>query len=253
MERTKFYVNIPRDGYNLTAYKDAVRYAMKVAKERDGINRIVFYIATNDNIDFLDELFSEQSIEALYKGYEQDGTHYCIRTKRTFASDHSVRFKDIVISFGMDADELYKLDDMVGVECVIAIPWLKDKIIPWVQRWDATEINNNPIQFTCTSSLSPVVRLALDNLTEVINLCNDALHIADDAFLKTTVRTLHKYVSPLDLVAIDSYLVVEKGWPSKHSQYFISLLRRLDEGHSFKGGETTGLKKVYQNWLNQIK
>ena len=253
MSQTKFYVNIPQDGYNLDAYKDAIRFAMTLAEECNDYNRIVLYIATKDNVSFFDELFDKESIESLRKEMINcEGILYCIRTKQTYSSDHSVQFNDILVSFGMDAEDLFELDDVIGVKCIIAIPWLKDKIHPWVQRWDATEINGNPIPTAPMPILPPVVRVALDNLTECIGLYNNTLHDLDDEFLKTTIRTLHKYASPLDSFAIDSYLVAEKKWPSKHSQYLVSLLKRLDEGRSFKGGKKTGLKQIFQNWINQI-
>lgn len=171
-----------------------------------------------------------------------------IETKITYSkSKYSSSNRDFVLAFGMDLEDLEVLDDYYGVKYIVAIPWLKDKTMPWVNRWNAEEITGKKEEKP-EEEVSDIVKVALAELTASINMSTGIVNPFDNSRAKTYIRALHKYEPELKPKAVVSYLVTKLGWTSSHANDVGKLIATLNDGGFFRGGEKTGLQFHYKRW-----
>ena len=248
---SKYYVDIERNGFNKDAYLQAFKFAIKVVKQNKDVNRIVCYVHTKCNIGYFEPFFNDRLIKNLLNGnmsVEPFPVPLTIETKNTYSkSKYSSSNRDLVLAFGMDLEDLEVLDDYYGVKCIVAIPWLKDKTMPWVKRWNAEEITGKKEEKT-DAGVSEVVKVALAELTSSINLSTGIVNPFDNSLAKTYIRALHKYESELKAEAVVSYLIAELGWTSTHANDVGKLITTLNQGRFFRGGDKTGLQVHYKHW-----
>ena len=160
--------------------------------------------------------------------------------------------EDVVVAFGMDLKDLEVIDDYYCVKYIIAVPWRKDKTMPWIERWNAEEITGAK-RDSGKTGVSEIVKVAMKELSSIINMSTGISHPSDNDRAKTYIRALYKYESELNAHSVVSYLVAELGWTSSHANDVGKLITTLNEGRYYKGGEKTGLQVYYKRWKEQAK
>lgn len=247
----KYYVDIEHDGFNENAYLQAFKFAIKLVKQNKDVNRIVCYIHTKSNTGYFEPFFEDGLVKKLLAGnvrVEPFPVPLSIETKTTYSKNkYYSQNKDLVLAFGMDLDDLEVLDDYDGVQYIVAIPWLKDKTMPWVTRWNAEEITGKKDESVDTG-VSEIVKIAFTELSSCINMSTGISSPFDNERAKTYVRALHKYEPDLDSEKVVSFLVTELGWTTAHANVVGKLITTLNEGRYFRGGEKTGLQLHYKHW-----
>lgn len=247
----KFYVDIEQDGFNKEAYLEAFKFANKLTRQDNEIKRIVLYVHTKGNTGYFEPFFNDISIKKLLAGnvkVEPFKVPLSIHTKITYDKcRYSSTACDLVLAFGMDLKDLEVLDDYYGVKYIVAIPWLKDKTMPWVARWNAEEINGKDTS-NDSMALPETVKVAMKELSSSINMSIGISNSYDNDLAKTYIRALHKYEPELKAEDLVSYLVTELGWTSAHANDVGKLLTTLKEGRTFRGGDKTGLQNHYKRW-----
>ena len=254
----RFYVNIAQDGYDEKSYARAIIFADEIAKKDPEVNRIVLYIHTKVNTGYFGHFFDEKTIKKLFDGnihLEGFQVPFTIETVFTYEKcKYSTSNKDIVLAFGMDLKDLEIIDDYYCTKYIVAIPWIKDKTMPWVKRWNAIEISSGlSTTSSSSSSLSDITKTALKELTDLINLSTGISHPDDNSRAKTYIRALFKYEDSLEAEDVVSYLTTELGWSTAHAKDVGCLITTLNEGRSFKGGDKTGLNALYNRWKLSAK
>ena len=254
----KYYVDIEHDGFKEEAYKHALLFAAKLAQEDQQVKRIVCYVQTKRNIGYLEPFFDEGAIKKLLDGNVRVNgfpVPLTIETKNTYSKNkYSTVNKDIVIAFGMDLDELEVLDDYDCTKFIVAIPWLKERTMPWVERWGAVEITGKTRQTAVpASSLSEIAKVAFAELSSCINMSTGISHPSDESRAKTYVRALYKYEDSLNEEDVVSYLVSQLNWTSAHANEVGKLVKILNDARYFKGGDKTGLQNHYKRWKDKLK
>lgn len=252
---TKYYVELEHDGFDKEAYENAIVFAAKLALQDKGVKRVVCYIPTKRNTGFLQPFFIERAINRMFAtNVNVDGypVPLKIETKLTYARNSNGAPQDVVLAFGMDLDHLAVLDDYNCVRYIIAIPWVMELTMPWVVRWNAVEITGKQADVP-TSGLSEVAKVALQELTGLINMSTGISHPSDNDRAKTYVRALHKYEASLNEDNVVSYLVTELHWTSANAKEVGLLVKKLNEKKRFQGGEKTGLRTHYKRWQEKLK
>ena len=253
---TKFFVDIDQDGFNKEAYARAIVFANKLAVQDRDVRRIVCYIHTKQNVGYFEPFFDGSVVKRMMEenlnlsGFAVPMT---IQTKITYDKcKYCSSYTDVVVAFGMDLKDLEVIDDYYCVKYIVAVPWIKAKTMPWVVRWDAEEISGK-MRVSGGVSVSEVVKVAMEELSSIINMSTGISHPSDNDRAKTYIRALHKYESELNPEAIVSYLISELGWTSSHANDVGKLITTLNEGRYYKGGEKTGLQAHYKRWKNKVK
>ena len=254
--KNRYYVEIEYDGYNEKAYLQAFNFALQLSKKDREVKRIVCYVHTKGSTGYFASILDANTIKELLKGDIQVNPFpvpLTIQTKSTyFKNRYCFSNHDLILAFGMDKEELEVLDDYDGIEYVVAIPWLKDEISPWIERWNVKEITGKQ-NGKKISGISNIVKIAMSELSAVINKRTGISHPSDNNRAKTYIRTLHKYEPELNADDVVFFLITELGWTSAHANDVGKLITTLNEGRYFRGGEKIGLQNHYKRWKEKSK
>jgi hypothetical protein len=250
---TKFYIDT--EGNDDNAYKMAMRFACQLAKEDAEIKKIVLYIHTKTNIGLFDRLFGTEIVKKLFSGYKFTNCPILFKfeTKVTYKKSIQDNESDIVICCGMDSEDLFTLDNYYFVKYIIAIPWQRQLSDKWIKTWRAIEISGKGSEDDSFPEPSCIVKLAMQQLTDSINMSTGISHPMDNNRAKTIIRALHKYEPELNADIVGSYLVRVLNWDTSHANEIEKLIETLNNGRFFKGGEKTGLQNYYKRWKNECK
>ncbi len=246
---TKFYIDT--ESNDDKAYLLAIKFACELAKNDNTIKRIVLYIYTKQCTGWFDRLFGHKIVKRLFNGINFSDCPVPIRfeTKLTYKGSMYGSPSDIVICCGINADDIFTIDDYHSVKYIIAIPWLRKLTDKWIKAWNAIEISEK--ERVCSNKFpepSEIVKIAMQELSEMINMSTGISHPMDNYTAKTYIRVLHKYEPELNSDVVCSYLIRELNWDTKHAKDIEKLIETLNNGKYFLGGEKTGLQNYYKRW-----
>lgn len=249
MTKRRFYIDTT--GNDDEAYRFAMEFACKLAEEDSEIERVIILIHTKQNTGWFERLFGSDTVKKLFAGlhFKDCKPIFKFETKKTYNDyyDHS----EVVITCGLDSDDIFKIDDFNSVKAIIAIPWLKERTYKWVQTWNPIEIRGNQESVKPYPEPSCIVKKALEELTNSINMSTGIINPFDEEQAKTYILALHKYEPSLDENLVGAYLVRELGWETDHAKDVENLIKTLNTGKHFKGGKRTGLQHYYKYWKDQ--
>lgn len=252
----RYFVNINHNGYNKEAYIQALKFAYETTKIDTEVKRVVCYIQEKSSIGYFDGILDGKTVQSLLNGnvrLDPFSVPLTIKTKITYSANQCYSYNsDLVLAFGMGLKDLEVIDDYPCVKYIVAIPWIKDNALPWVERWKADEIAGKKTELA-PHVLSDVVKVAFSDLSSTINMSTGISNKYDNDLAKTYIRALHKYEPDLEEGPVVSYLITELGWTSSHANEVGRLIKVLKDGRSFHGGETKGLRQYYQYWLGKVK
>jgi hypothetical protein len=244
MAQTKFYTeNIGPIQEN---EKASFAKAVEICRDNPDIEQIILLIHTSKNTGYVDRVFSKNAVKGLFKGVSMGAglPSVKIETVRTINDDG---INKVIVAYGLRSDELFKLDDFENVSAIIAHHWNEDGVKDWAQTWAATEILSRN-ESEKVSYPDTVVQAAFKDLTGSINLSTGITHSDDNDRCKTYLRALNKYEHDLNPKEINAYLITELGWSAENAQEVIQLVKILNDGKYFQGGEKTGLQSYIKEW-----
>ncbi len=251
MTKQRFYIDT--QGNDDEAYREAMQYSCQLADNDSEIKRVIILVHTKQNTGWFERLYGREIEKQLFKGttFKDCKPVFKFETKKTYNDSHTP--SEIVITCGLDAEDVLKIDDFYSVKAIIAIPWLRDKLQKWVQTWNPTELRGNQQAVIAYADPSCIVKKAMEELTESINMSTGIHHPSDEEQAKTYILALHKYESTLDADIVGSYLVRELNWDTEHAKDVEKLIHTLNNGKHFQGGQRTGLQNYYRGWKEQCK
>lgn len=227
----------------------AILYADTIAKKDEFVQRIVLYIATKANTGWFDKIFDQREIKKLFSGTRIHNIKVPIKIETINTYKKCYGSNDIVIAFGTSSEELYKLEDNTCANYIICIPWVKEHSEEWITSRNAINIDTGTANIF--SQPSQIVIVALEELSNSINMSTGIKYPSDNERAKTYIRTLHKYEPELDGIIVEAYLVNSLNWETRHAQDVKKLIDTLNSGKTFQGGKKTGLQKYYEWWKKQ--
>lgn len=230
----------------------AVEMAIQIAHKDKEITGIVLYSYTKNNFMQVCEVFGEQNVQKMFKGpirISNISVPFMCKTEQTY--NPSSDDKHIVVGCHLDANALYKLDDIPSAKYIIAIPWLPENTEPWIKRWNAIEFDvDGKIKNAQTTSTekNTILRTALICMDNAMLNTKCLSHKSDEEECKTYVRAIFKYIPDASKEEIENILVTELQWKSVNAQEVGILFEKLKQGKKFNGGSTRNLKQIYENW-----
>jgi len=251
MDKQRFYIDTK--GNDDEAYREAIQFACKHADTDTEIKKVILLAASKKNTGWLDRLYGDKAVKQLFAGttFKDCNPVFKIETTQTYRDSHSP--SEIVITLGLGEEDLFKIDDYYSVRAIIAIPWLKEHTEKWVQTWSPKELRGNQSAVKGFPNPSSIVKKAMEELTESINMSTGITHPSDERHAKTTVLALHKYEPELNGDVVASYLVRELNWDSEYANEIKKLINTLNAGKFFKGGDRTGLQHSYKRWKEECE
>lgn len=244
--RKRFYTNA--HGADDNAVSIIIQKAIEIDVHVSNISRIVFVAHGLQNGGWLDRKYGPKVVNKLKKGTLLPNTKIVAKFEslKTYKSIDN----EIVITLGIENDDILLLDDNYNINTIIALPWIKNSVDKWARITNAINIDDN-IQANSFTNPPCIVIQALEHLTESINMSTGLCHYNDDNLAKTYLRALTKYGFQLQETEIESYLIKQLDWTKKYANELLSIIIKINTGHSFKGGDKTGLKNYITNWQKE--
>lgn len=249
MSKQRFF--IATSGNDDEAYKEAMQYACKLADNDPEIKRVVLLVHTKQNTGWFERIFGRDTEKQLFKGttFKNCKPIFKFETKKTYKDSYNS--SEIVITCGLDSNDVFPIDDFYSVKAIIAIPWLANGLDKWVQTWNPTEIRGNQQAVATYPEPTCVVKRAMEDLTDSINMSTGISNPSDEEQAKTYILALHKYEPFLDADIVGAYLVRSLNWDTDHAKDIVKLINILNNGKYFQGGRRTGLQHYYKQWKKE--
>lgn len=246
-----FYIDTELNDDN--AYKEAMQYACRLAENNAAIKRVVLLAATKNSVDWIERAFDSKTVKQLFDGmtFKNCKPIFKLETIKTYKGNTAPQ--DVVITIALDDKDILPLDDLYSTIAVIVVPWQKKYIQKYIDTWNPIDIRTGASSEEPIKEPSCIVKVALEELTNSINMGTGISNPLDNRRAKTMVLTLHKYEQELDGSLISSYLIRELGWDSRPASEIEKLITILNSGKSFQGGIRTGLQHAYKNWKEMCK
>lgn len=237
----RFYITNQSGDY--TATRTAILIGCEFAKQQN--SRLVVITATR-NSSVLENSISKEEIKNIQRKGIFNGVKTSLETLKTYSYSS---INDVVVGLYLPQNAYDSIDSITGDSIIIATEFIEHELNDWKIRWNAIDIEN-PKQEQPKLHIDGIVKIALLELTASINLSSGITNSFDNNRAKTYIRALVKYYNSFNFDKIKSFLIREK-WQSKDAKEFVDLLEKKYHGGRFKGGETTGLKKLYDRWLKE--
>lgn len=249
--KDRFYIDTK--GNDDEAYREAIREACNLADKNSEIKKVILLAASKRNTGWLDRLFGDKVVKQLFAGttFKDCKPVFKIETVKTYRDSFTP--SEIVITLGLDADDVFKIDDFHSIKAIIAIPWLPERLQKWIQTWNPTELRGKMSAVAAFPEPSCIVKKAMEELTDSINMSTGITHPSDERLAKTTILALHKYEPELKADIVGAYLVKELRWNTNYAQEIEKLINTLNSGKYFQGGDRTGLQHYYKGWKEKCK
>jgi hypothetical protein len=244
--RLRFYTGA--HGVNDDAVSRIITKAISLESVIENVSRIVFISHGLGNDGWLERQYGDDGVKKLRKGAKLPGSRVNARfdSLKTYAPVNN----EILITLGLGSDEILTLDDNYDTSAIISLPWMEDDVVKWSKITNAVNIddNTNAISYDLPSC---IVRKALEDLTDSINMTTGLSHSSDDNKAKTYLRALNHYDYTLDELQIEAYLINQLNWKKRHTDKLLEIVARLNTGRSFHGGDKTGYKNHIKIWKNE--
>lgn len=246
MKKQRFFIDTEANDDN--AYKEAIAEACNMVKADSEIKRIILLVHTKQTVGWFERIFDSTTVKKLFTGIQLSDCNAILKieTAKTYKDQH--RGADIVITCGLDSEDVFKIDDFYSIRSIIAIPWLRELLEKWIQRWNPNELRSSKAAVKAIAEPSCIVKKAFYELTQLINGATGITNPMDNRRAKTYILALHKYEPSLDANIVGAYLVRELHWNAKHAKDIEDLISILNNGKYFHGGTKTGLQHYYKAW-----
>jgi hypothetical protein len=137
MSEARYYIDV--HGHDANAYRYVIRFACGLASGDPNIRRIVLLADSEQNTGWLASLFGEQVYAQMLEGATFRGCNVPLKIEIIASYPDNFDEEDVVIGMGLDADALSQLDTY-SMKALIVIPWTKESVQAWMQKWGPTEI-----------------------------------------------------------------------------------------------------------------
>lgn len=247
----KFFVDA--QGVDEEALKACIRKALQIAESDNEVARIVFYSYTKGNFEQIIKLFGQDDVKQMFSHpvrYSNFPKPFSCATSITYKKECEYRDspKDVVVCCHVDSKEAFKVDDYRTAKYIIALSWLTDGLNEWKARWNAQNVLDDDSEEIKEAPKNDLLLAALKGMDARMLGTKCLSHKDDEEACKTYIRAINKYLPEVKPQEVENYLVTELGWDHKNASKVGDFLQRLKEGRTFKGGQTTNLKELFNRW-----
>jgi len=235
-ERHRFYT--PAYGRNDAAVAAIIRKATELESQLGNVSRITFIAIGLNNDGWLERQYGIEGVKKLKRGTMLPNSKVISKFEsvRTYNSEEN----EILITLGLESDEILNLDDNFGIKAIFSLPWIENSIEKWSKITNAINIDDNIPANSYPDPQYEVIK-AFEELSQRINMSTGLSHPSDEQLAKTYLRTLVKYNVPLNELEIESYLIKQLNWFKRHSNDLLDIIQKINSGRRFIGGDNTGL------------
>jgi hypothetical protein len=196
---------------------DQVRLAFKTVLEickAKNIASVTLVVPQKGGFDrtIVAEFLGTKAVKALVKGQAvliDQGVQMKLESAQTFRGSSS---EGLLIGAHISDKDMNKLDDSIGAQAIVYLPWNDMEEKEWQATWGA-QIIGTTAGAAPVSSLSSPVEEALQRLTQAINLSTGLNHPSDKKHAERTIARLRQEGHSFDPGEIRRW-AQRNGWTS---------------------------------------
>lgn len=159
------------------------------------------------------------------------GGHLSLSTERIF-SEH--RTRDIVLCMYPTRRILDLINDLNNARAIIVVPWTEDEKEEWIRTWNPQIIGEKSLT-PQPLDINPGVEMALDALTNRINLSTGLTHPSDKESTIQIFKELHENNIPFIPEDLKIW-ALRNSWTSSGANQLRDIARRILDGRRFRTG-----------------
>ena len=240
---------IPSVGPQEQAITRGVHWLISEAKKSGNVG--VVAVSTKSN---LDNIANWSQLEGLFQQLRKTGSaavqDVTIRLM-TLRDNKFASFNGPILAIYGGTELLDVVDGISGTSSVLYIPWSDGDCDQWKQTWQANELG----QSTATSSeqsepTSGVAFVALNSLTQRVNLRTGIVHPSDRESAIRTLETLYHKHAPITPEVICQQLI-RLGWNPKHANDVKKLADTIWAGRRPKSSTGMADDALWNHWSSK--
>ena len=141
MDKQRFYVDTKGD--DAEAYRQAIQFGCKLADSYPEVKRVVLLINHPQDTGWFERLYGPNVVKSLATGATFKGCKplFKFETLKTYMDSHD--HSDLVITCGLDSDDVSMIDNFHSAKFIVAIPFLPNRMEKWVKTWNPKQIRVN--------------------------------------------------------------------------------------------------------------
>lgn len=143
---------------------------------------------------------------------------------------------------------LDQLDSIPNVSEILVVPWIWEKLEPWIKTWNATELGTAPQARQSPLVSNPVVRQALKSLTAVVNVSTGILHPMDRATAIQTFEILRDGDEMFTPTEVKAWLIAKGGMKATDAQEVAEVAQKVLEYRKLRKGKPVWEKNILEMW-----
>jgi len=216
--------------YLVERSQDQVRLAFKSILEickTENITSVTLVVPQKGGFDrtIVAEFLGANIVKALIKGQAvpiTQGVQMKLESAQTFRGSWS---QGLLIGAHISDKDMNKLDDSIGAQAIVYLPWNDIEGKAWQATWGAQIIGTTAAPEP-TASLSGPVEEALRSLTQAINLSTGLNHPSDKRHAERTIARLRQEGHSFDPVEIRRW-AQRNAWTSSAAADLEAVARKL--------------------------
>lgn len=215
------------------------------ATEKSRVKEAWLVCNTKSNLHgLISEVIGAQAAGSLSKGHPIRLTNGSLLLFHARSMPYSANGNPILACFP-DEKLLQRIDDLVGASCLIVLPWSMDDIRPWILARGAVDILGK-VHARPSEIANPVVRAALEELLNSINIGTGVIHRSDKDAAIGTFRVLRDAGEVYDPPQVAAWFV-QNGMTLEHAARVEAI---ASSPNSFRGsgGAIRKDKAVLARW-----
>ncbi len=204
---------VPVDSYDPSSWAIALQYAKVICEADERAPKVALIVHTMQQISStsLSGFLGERQAKALKsrKPLSFEGGTLRLETMKTMPS---IMRDTVAIVFYADEQLIDKVEDVNGLNGIVAVPWVAGELDSWASRWGAV-VHGEEQRPQAKIIEDPVVEKALVQLVQMVNSSTGIGHPRDKTKANETLRILRAKGHQIDAASIRSW-VLQRGWKS---------------------------------------
>lgn len=184
----------------------------------------------------ISQVIGKQGVKSLAMGNK---VKFCVNNKTLEISlliekQNIYEWKGPILAVYPNKKLLDKIDGLYGVTHVLIVPWSREEVEFWINRWSACDLDNPSSPRRREILSNKVVEEALKSLTNTVNLSTGISHPNDREKAINLFMRLKQAGEIFNPEEIRDWLIAESGWNPQYADGVKDVAEKVLEGHRFR-------------------
>jgi hypothetical protein len=167
---------------------------------------------------------------------------------RQTAKTFDTSAQPVMVACWPDESTLDKIDSLERLEALCVVPLVEEEIASWRSARAAIDLLETEAERPVAQISDPVVRAALESLTQRVNLGSGSSHPKDRDAAIQMFRLLHRATSRIDPDEIITWAIAN-GWPPRDAAALARIGTGVVAGHRYHTRDAEWTDEIINKWL----